>query len=170
MTQGRVALSYSLHLRNCGLTAPPPSVIHVNLLMCSGEFYILAAWNQHMQLQASRCKWQETVQSIDFEKKQDSLWILDQSSLGVITDSAFTRNPRQGSSQNVGDLTGVFATHSTTLFDDVRRPLWMISHKVKNGGSGHYIKNSQGMCTQNPWEREVQDGRPSFSRHATFCS
>lgn len=145
------ALSYALHLRNCGLSAPSPSPLHVNLLMCSGEAYILAAWNQHIQLCNQQQRWAETAHSIDFET-QHVLWILDPCTQTVITDSAFTRNGREGSDINIGDLVAVFATHSTSLYDDTRRPLWLISHKVKNGGSGHYVKNAKGMAAASPWE------------------
>ena len=77
--------------------------------------------------------------STDFEYPitPDKLWI--HSSQMVVLDTHFTRNPRDGKYTNVGDTRGLVMLHSVP-HNQGRRKAYVITHKMKNGEAGHWMK------------------------------
>jgi hypothetical protein len=138
------ALSASNALRLLGFAAPPPLMIAPMIPDCSGEAYLLHAWNHGILLMQGGAV---PIRQYHAPLCQSELWLQQQGTSVVVLDTMFTRNPREGNSTNVGDARALIVAAATAVYSDSpgveapwRSQLWLMSLKTKSGECGHFCK------------------------------
>ena len=150
------ALSWSLHLRETGLTAPAPSPIHFRMLNCTGEDYLIRQWNEHTTLTQMQGEAQFVRQDsfLHFHQAVDDRWICRKAVQSIVLDTLFTANHDRG---NLYSTRAAIMLHGNKTCDG-RVACFLIAHKFKPGENGHWPKN--WLLGQNS---QMEEGRGTWA-------